>query len=110
MNLFKLSIVTPDGVVFEATVEYIVAPGVNGEFTVMAGHTPLVAATNSGVLKVVNNQSKEQFFAIGESLVEVTKEQTVVLANQAGPCPTREDAANQAELFVRDSSAPAPKE
>lgn len=102
MNAFNVSVITPDGVVLEDRVDYIVAPGVQGEFTVMAGHVPLVAATRAGVLKAVK-QSKERFFAVGESLVEVTREQTLVLANQAEEMSGREEAVKKARQFASDA-------
>ena len=109
MNLFKVSIVTPDGAVFEDTVESLVAPGVNGAFTVLAGHAPLLAATRNGVLKIVK-QGREQFFAAGESLIEVTRNQTLVLATQAAPTPDLNSARAQAEQFLRNNAAPKPRD
>ncbi|OGV42544.1 MAG: hypothetical protein A2X46_04570 [Lentisphaerae bacterium GWF2_57_35] len=107
MNLFKVSIITPEGTVFEDVAESLAAPGVNGEFTIMAQHAPLVAATQAGVLKIVK-QSRELFFAVGESLVEVTKEQTLVLANLAHPASNREEAKKQADVYLKAAHADTP--
>ena len=44
MEGLRLEIVTPDKVVLQADVDYVGAPGVDGEFGVLAGHIPLLAA------------------------------------------------------------------
>ncbi len=46
----RLSITTPRGAVVEADIEEIAAPGLLGEFGVLAGHVPLMAALKPGVL------------------------------------------------------------
>jgi F-type H+-transporting ATPase subunit epsilon len=102
MNAFDVSVITPDGVALEDRVDYIVAQAFQGEFTIMAGHVPLVAATRAGVLKAVK-QSKERFFAVGESRVEVTREQTLVLANQAEEASDRAEAVKKARQFASDA-------
>ena len=48
MEGLRLEIVTPDKVVLQADVDYVGAPGVDGEFGVLAGHIPLLAALSIG--------------------------------------------------------------
>ena len=50
MEALRLEIVTPDKVVLEANVDYVGAPGVDGEFGVLPGHIPLLAALSIGEL------------------------------------------------------------
>ena len=46
----RLSITTPRGAIVEADIEEITAPGLVGEFGVLPGHVPLMAALKPGVL------------------------------------------------------------
>ena len=43
MATFDLSLVTPDGPVFEGEVEMLIVPGADGEIGVLARHAPLIA-------------------------------------------------------------------
>ena len=52
-DAFQLSIVTPEGQVYEDQVEGVVAPGEWGSFGVLAFHAPMVAALEAGVLSVI---------------------------------------------------------
>ena len=48
----RLEIVTPERVVFDDEVEMVVARAIDGDIGVMAGHTPLVTALETSVLKI----------------------------------------------------------
>ena len=52
MNTFDLSIISPDGQIYDGKVESVSAPGVLGSFGVLANHAQMVAALQSGVIKV----------------------------------------------------------
>ena len=66
----RLSITTPRGAVVEADIEEITAPGLVGEFGVLAGHVPLMAALKPGVLTYrTGEQSK--MLAVGQGFLQV---------------------------------------
>jgi F-type H+-transporting ATPase subunit epsilon len=78
----RLDIVTPEKVVFSEEVDFVVAPGVEGELGFLPEHAPLVSALKVGVLKV--EQGGKQFkVAIGGGFVEVKNSRVVVLADTA---------------------------
>ena len=82
MNVFRLSILTPDKAVLEGTAESLAAPGWAGDFAVLARHAPMVAAVRSGAL-TVRKGSEIAYYAVAESLVEVTAERVTVLTDKA---------------------------
>ncbi|MEG6617360.1 F0F1 ATP synthase subunit epsilon [Peptococcaceae bacterium 1198_IL3148] len=78
----RLDIVTPEKVVFSEEVEFVVAPGVEGELGFLPEHAPLVSALKTGVLRVQQG-GKEFKVAISGGFVEVKNSRVVVLADTA---------------------------
>lgn len=78
----RLDIVTPEKVVFSEEVEFVVAPGVEGELGILPEHAPLVSALKIGVLRVQQN-GKTFKVAIGGGFIEVKNSRVVVLADAA---------------------------
>lgn len=82
MEALRLEIVTPDKVVLEADVDYVGAPGVDGEFGVLPGHIPLVAALSTGELYY--RQGAETHWAfVGGGFAEVSDNKVSILAEAA---------------------------
>ena len=52
MATFDVSLVTPDGPVFEGEVEMLIVPGAAGEIGVLARHAPLIAMLKAGSTRV----------------------------------------------------------
>lgn len=66
----QLSITTPRGAVVETEVEEVTAPGLVGEFGVLAGHVPLMAALKPGVL-VYRAGDRATTLAVAEGFLQV---------------------------------------
>ncbi|MBU0519946.1 F0F1 ATP synthase subunit epsilon [bacterium] len=79
---FQLDIVTPEGLVFSESIEYLRAPGSEGSFGVLVGHTPFMTSLNVGEVVVTQN-GKERHLATSGGFVEVNPQQTVILAQTA---------------------------
>ena len=47
---FKFELVTPERMLLSEDAAQVVVPGVEGEFTVLAGHAPVVSALRPGVV------------------------------------------------------------
>jgi F-type H+-transporting ATPase subunit epsilon len=76
----KLEVATPDGLALSAEVEMVTAPSVNGEFGVLPGHLPLLAATKSGLLKY-RIAGRDEVAAIGPGFVEALPDKVLVLTD-----------------------------
>ena len=73
----KLEVATPDGLALDTEVDMVTAPSVEGEFGVLPGHLPLLAATKAGVLRYrVGN--KDEVAAIGPGFVEAQPNRVLV--------------------------------
>lgn len=81
-NTIRLEIVTPDRQVLNADVEYVGAPGIEGEFGVLNDHIPFLSALGIGSLYFKQEQRRHYVFVSG-GFAEVTPEKVTVLAEIA---------------------------
>ena len=83
MELMKLEIVTPDGVIFDAEIKQVTLPGSEGEFGVLAGHATLVSLLDTGVIVIEEANGKEVAVAINSGYVKVGEEKTTCIVDGA---------------------------
>jgi F-type H+-transporting ATPase subunit epsilon len=79
---FDLSVVTPDGSVFEGEAEMVIVPGDAGEIGVLARHAPLVAMLKAGEIRV-KAQNEWQSFAAGPGYFKVQQDRAIALVDDA---------------------------
>jgi len=79
---FDLSLVTPEGAVFEGEAQMLVVPGAAGEIGVLARHAPLVALLRAGETRV-KSDGEWQSFATGPGYFKVQKDRAIVLVDDA---------------------------
>ena len=78
-----LEVVTPERKVFEADVDRVEVPGLNGELGILPGHTELVSQLKPAGLLTYHRDDEEGEIAISDGLVEVSSNRVIVLANRA---------------------------
>ena len=84
MATFDVSLVTPDGPVFEGEVEMLIVPGADGEIGVLARHAPLIAMLNAGSTRVhVKRETEVQEFATGPGFFKVEQDRALALVDDA---------------------------
>ena len=83
MELMKLEIVTPNGVIFDAEVKQVTLPGAEGEFGVLANHATLVSLLDTGVIVIENADGNEVAVAINSGYVKVDEEKTTCIVDGA---------------------------
>jgi F-type H+-transporting ATPase subunit epsilon len=77
----ELEIVTPEGVQLHETIDELTAPSVDGEFGVLPGHRPLLAALQTGLISFrVGNKTTQ--VAVGPGFVEIHQDKAVVLTDK----------------------------
>lgn len=81
-NTFLLEIVTPERLVFSEEVEELMAPGTEGYFGVLPGHTPFIATLKIGELWYRQGK-KERWVAVTWGYAEVLPEKVTILAEAA---------------------------
>jgi F-type H+-transporting ATPase subunit epsilon len=81
---FDVSLVTPDGPVFEGEVEMLIVPGADGEIGVLARHAPLVAMLNAGSTRVhIRRGGDVREFATGPGFFKVEQDRALALVDDA---------------------------
>lgn len=83
MEVMKLEIITPNGVVFDGEVKHVTLPGSEGEFGVLAHHATMVALLDTGVIMYERADSKEVAVAINSGYVKVEEEKTTCIVDGA---------------------------
>jgi F-type H+-transporting ATPase subunit epsilon len=78
-----LEVVTPERKVFEAEVDRVEVPGLDGELGILPGHTELVSLLKAAGLLTYHIGDESGEMAISDGLVEVTADSVTVLANKA---------------------------
>ncbi|MCD5406486.1 MAG: F0F1 ATP synthase subunit epsilon [Desulfotomaculum sp.] len=78
----RLDIVTPEKLVMSEEVDFVVAPGTDGELGFLPEHAPLVTTLKTGVLRVHHGQQISTMAVIG-GFVETKGSRVVVLADTA---------------------------
>jgi F-type H+-transporting ATPase subunit epsilon len=75
-----LEVATPDGLALQTEAEIVTAQSVEGEFGVLPGHLPLLAATKAGLLKY-RVGGKEEVAAVGPGFVEALPDRVLLLTD-----------------------------
>ena len=82
MDTIRLSIVTPNGEIFNDDVKTVTLPGKEGEFGVLPGHSSLVSSLSVGVI-VIEKANSTEAVAINWGHVKVDEKSVDVLADGA---------------------------
>lgn len=65
MATFHFELVSPEKLLFSGEVEAVVAPGAEGQFTVLQGHAPVMTVLKPGVVEIEEAGKKEKLFVRG---------------------------------------------
>jgi F-type H+-transporting ATPase subunit epsilon len=81
-STIRLELVTPERLLLSEDVDEVVAPGYEGEFGVLPGHTQYLSILNTGVLRYRKGADTRKV-AVNGGFAEVTPERVVVMAETA---------------------------
>ncbi len=79
----NLEIITPDKKLFKGEVKSVKVPGTKGAFMVLNNHAPIISNLEKGVVTVMTKDMEEKTFDIVSGLIEVKKNNIIVLAETA---------------------------
>ncbi|RFU62319.1 F0F1 ATP synthase subunit epsilon [Peribacillus glennii] len=82
MKTVKVSIVTPDGPVYDAEVEMVSTKAKSGELGILPGHIPLVAPLEIAAVRLKNGGQTE-YIAVNGGFLEVRPDVVTILAQSA---------------------------
>jgi len=83
MDTIKLSIVTPNGEIFNSEVKSVTLPGKEGEFGVLPNHASLVSALTVGVIEIEKKDALKEAVAINWGHVKVSEDSIDILVDGA---------------------------
>jgi F-type H+-transporting ATPase subunit epsilon len=79
---FDLSVVTPEGPVYEGEAQMVIVPGAAGEIGVLPRHAPLVAMLKAGETRI-KAENAWQTLATGPGYFKVQQDRAIVLVDDA---------------------------
>jgi F-type H+-transporting ATPase subunit epsilon len=79
--MFKLSIVTPEKVIFDGEVKTLSAPGSEGYLGVLSHHAPLITALKPGKVEYRDMSDRNFVLALGGGFMEVSDNKASILAD-----------------------------
>ena len=77
-----ISLVTPEAELFSGDVDQVVAPGVEGQFGVLAHHAPFMTILAEGDVLVINN-GQTRVFQVRGGFADVNAQGMTILAEHA---------------------------
>jgi len=80
---FPFEILTLQKLFLREEVRFVIAPGQEGVFEVLANHAPFVFALKPGPLRMRMPDGTDQYMVVGTGFLVVQKERTTVLARSA---------------------------
>jgi len=79
---FKFELVSPERVLMSVDAEQVELPGAEGDFTVLAGHAPVISSLRPGTIHARTKDTKKAIF-VKSGFAEVTGSTLTVLAEKA---------------------------
>jgi len=85
MSAFHFELVSPEKLLFSGDVESVVAPGAEGQFTVLKDHAPVMTTLKSGVVTVAGGNGKVEKLFVRGGFADVSAAGFTILAELALP-------------------------
>jgi len=82
MATFQFDLVSPEKLAYSGEVDQVDIPGVEGDFGVLAGHAPVVAAIRPGILTIIAGGERQKVIVLG-GIAEMSENGLTVLADVA---------------------------
>lgn len=100
---FKFELVTPERMALSEDVGQVVVPGVEGDFTVLPGHAPVISALRPGIIDVTLPDARKTRLFVKGGFAEVDADRLTVLAERALDVGAMSAATVAAELEVAEA-------
>ena len=80
--MLKVSVISPEALVFEGTADSVVAPAFDGDVGILTGHAPMMTLLGKGTLRIGTGAGAKTF-AIEGGLLQVAANTVRVVAEKA---------------------------
>ncbi len=96
----EFELVSPEKLLTSQPVDMVVVPGSEGDFGVLAGHSPMISTVRPGVIDVYEGDRIVDRVFVAGGFAEVTETRCTVLAEEAVPVAEIDRA--KVEQSIRD--------
>jgi F-type H+-transporting ATPase subunit epsilon len=100
---FKFELVTPERMALSEDAAQVVVPGVEGAFTVLPGHAPVISALRPGIIDVTLPDARKTRIFVKGGFAEVDAGHLTVLAERALDVEAMDAATVAAELETAEA-------
>lgn len=98
MAAFHFELVSPEKLLFSGDVESVVAPGAEGQFTVLKDHAPVMTTLKSGVVAISADDGKVEKLFVRGGFADVNAAGFTILAELAVPLAEIDAAKLDADI------------
>lgn len=102
MATFNFELVSPEKLLYSGAVDAVIAPGIEGEFTVLKDHAPFMTVLKPGVIEIDVGAKKEKLFVRG-GFADVAPTGCTILADYAVPLADLSAATLDADIQAAES-------
>ena len=82
--MLTVSVISPERILFEGTVESVVAPAFDGEVGILTGHAPMMTLLGQGTLRLSGGGGDRRFRVEG-GFLQVVDDRVRVVTESARP-------------------------
>ena len=83
MTAFHFELVSPEKLLFSGEVDSVVVPGVDGQFTVLKDHAPVMTVLKAGVVTIAESASRTEKMFVRGGFADVSAGGFTILAEHA---------------------------
>lgn len=94
----EFELVSPEKLLNAQPVDMVVVPGAEGDFGVLAGHSPMISTVRPGVIDIYEGERIIDRVFVAGGFAEVTETRCTVLAEEAIPVAKIDRAAVEQDL------------
>ena len=103
MANIRLEIVTAERQTFADDVNAIIAPGIEGQMTILPHHAPLMTMLQSGELTIKKEGGEDTYLFVSGGFLEVRPDKVIILADACEHCEDIDIArAEEAKLRAEE--------
>ena len=84
--MLKVSVISPEAVLFEGEVESLVAPAFDGEVGILPSHAPMVTLLGRGTLRLgAGGSASARRFTVAGGFLQVADDEVRIVTEEAAP-------------------------
>ncbi len=102
-DTFKFELVTPERMLMSQDAARVVVPGMEGRFTVLPGHAPVISALRPGMIELTLTDAKTTRIFVRGGFAEVDAGHVTVLAERAWDVEQLDQATIASELQAAEA-------